>query len=295
MIELMLVVIGWTIMAMYRTAYGTRLSPDGMFYAMRKMDGGHYSASVDLPLPYSLRPLLVELLTTERAWILTSWASIAAVAVVSYKWFCLCLTTEQSITAVLLLFTFSHITRLTAIFPVLIDSASIAATFLVVYLWNMAVTPIDYLIASCTSLLLALMNEKIAVFAAVWSWSLMPLIGLFVTMIRYLQTTHQGKTGIKWLDNPMQEAITTHVQRIKNGTWWHAWGILPLAVFFAGWTGLAAVVIACAQLLRSQDYARLVLWCAPVLIIPILTHTPNELLLPLVVFNYLITSCDESV
>lgn len=290
----LLIVIGWVIVYLYRLKYDIRLSPDGYFYLKQHPSGARYRSSLLLPVPYSLRPMLPDLLTTDKQWINATWISVAGVAGLSYAWFCKCLTPEQAFTGTLLLLTFTNITRLAAVFPVLIDAASIAATFMSSLLWINASAPVEYLIATCVSLLLALLNEKIAVFAALWSWSLYPLVGLAVTLVRYLIVRGDDE-GIDWLKNPVREAIKTHGARFNNGTWWQAWGVLPLAFITMSFEAWLTVLISVLQLFHAQDYARVFLWCAPVVIIPLVQMFPNELLLPLVVANYLITSKDGTV
>jgi hypothetical protein len=110
----------------------------------------------------------------------------------------------------------------------------------------------------------ALAKESMPVWAALWLWSLWPLVGLIAPLVVGLVrkpvidevTAHQNLREVH--DHPIRTALAAH-----RGQWRDAWiMVAPWGVCLAGllepsWPVMVALVFAYAQLLVATDTVRL--------------------------------------
>jgi hypothetical protein len=224
-------------------------------------------------------------------WEILSGVSMVAIGALSYLWFHSFLTDVQSVYAVALFASMSGVSRISGRFPILVDAASLAVLFgVVVLMMNGRVWE-----AVALSFLAGMMNEKIGIFAALIAWNPIPLVSLFSTAILYA-LGKDVKTGIEWIDSPFKAASAAHKVRLFSYRYSLAtWGVLPLCVGFMSMQTIATLFVAYAQLLRSQDYARLIMWAAPVVVLNFVQVCPVNLLAGAMMLHIYLVELDETV
>jgi hypothetical protein len=107
-------------------------------------------------------------------------------------------------------------------------------------------------------------HERGPVFAAIYAWSPLPLVG----MIGSRWFAPSAPADEEWLKHPVREAVKRH-----RGAWMDPvemvapWGaMLPLFAMRPTTQGLVALVVGYGQMLVAQDRARLFSWAAPVVV-----------------------------
>lgn len=145
--------------------------------------------------------------------------------------------------------------------PVLVDAPGLALALLAAVLWPVA--PWAAVAVACVA---GMVRESAPVWAAVFAWSVWPLLGLVPVVLRWSMRQGEDPCGYgAVLRRPLRSALEAH-----RGRW------LDPAVMVAPWGGLlvaagnlsprvaVALAVGYGQLLVATDSVRLYQWAAPV-------------------------------
>jgi hypothetical protein len=243
-------------------------------------DGQRYLAMSDrrVARPFHLRWLLPLICGTDlQRWTYTTRSSVLALAPLAW-WY----TGSVWMAACVLLpgvwFNWSH--------PVLVDATGMALALLSACLW-----PVCWPLALAVVLVGASVRETVPVWAAVFAWHPLLLIGLLAVGVRWLQRPGSDVCGpeIEWmLAHPIQSAKAAHAHQWRNPFVM----LLPWAGLLAGlgamtWPLAVAIGLAYGQLLIATDTTRLFQWAWPALALACVHAAPAWLPLVAVsvVFN----------
>lgn len=221
----------------YRTGQG--LSPDGRYYALS-------AKGERVPRPYSLRWAL-PLTLGDRAW---AWQAASFIGIVVTAW----LLDPRAAW----LFLWLPMTALNCRLPVLVD----APAFALALGSALAASRGWWALSVALGLAAGACKESAPVFAAAWSLSPWPLLGLLAAgWWRRAAAPDQ-----EWLERPWSSARRDPLDWRRMLLPWGA--VLPLAWAGAAWDRATlaagvALVLGYAQLLRSMDDARLYQWAFP--------------------------------
>lgn len=138
------------------------------------------------------------------------------------------------------------------------------------------------------ALLAGATKETAPVFAALWAWSPIPLIGLLVPLVTAIFVKPGvyllGGKADEALAHPIKTAWDTH--RRQPFAWWVLpWGVLILGLAHPTWQIAATVAVAYGQCLLATDLVRVYQWCWPVLAAQTFHVVPRGWWLPLVVLH----------
>jgi hypothetical protein len=232
-----------------------RLSPDGYFYLAA-------ARREPVPRPYAHRWLLPFLLGPDpRRWAALTYVSLLATPAAAWFYFgAMGLVGWPRAFATALLCVLPGVRACSLRYPVLVDAAS--------FLWALSLaeaaktSPAWFVIP--WALIGGAMNEKVPIFAALWSWSPLPLVGL----LGVGWSRPHALTEIPWLAHPAREAWKLRRALGLDGSLY----LRPFGAALAGlaapsWQLVATVLVAHTQLLAAQDTIRLTVWCAPVLVL----------------------------
>lgn len=246
------------------TARQIPLTPDGYRY-MQMVEGRACR-------PFHLRWLLPKVCRDKpMRWIVVSKASVLALAPLAWAYtgsvWMACIATLPAV-------------RIAWHRPVLVDIPAMALALAAAVLW-----PIFPPAAIAVVLVAACVKESTPVFAALYAWNPLLLVGLIPVAIRWLQK--QGP-DVSVVEN---DQCIAHPWR--TGYQWHAhrllepqlmilpWGGLLAALGAVDWQLAATVAVAYAQLAVATDTVRLYQWAAPVVALAAVNAVPAEWL-PLV-------------
>ena len=229
-------------------------------------DAARYLAAADgrpVPRPFHLRWLLPKACGTELAawWFVwaVSWPLLAGSMfgwrmAAGDRW-------EVAVAAAVFLCALPGILGPSAVIPVGVDLPASAVSILGVFLIELG-HPVQVVAGVAVIAVAAMIRETSPVWAALWLWSLLPLIGLCVVVCRALYAKPGADPlGAKFqaiADHPVRAALAAH-----RGRWRDAWlMVAPWGVCLAALTGLTwpmVVVLAFAygQLLIATDSVRL--------------------------------------
>lgn len=228
------------------------LSPDSLHY-LRAAEG------LAVPHPYRLRWLLPRLLGPhpERWRTLTrlslAWTPLAAVAYFASRG----LADAHVAFAAALLCALPAL-RLPARLPVLTDAPAFAMALLCA-----ALAPRHPWAAALLSLPLGAARETAPLFAAIWSWSPVPLVGILAA--GWWRPAADPSPAEPWLVHPWREAWALRRRvGLDADIYLRPWGAALLGLV-PTWQVAATVALAHVQLLVAVDTLRLTVWCAPVL------------------------------
>lgn len=255
--------------------YGWIVTPDGQAYMMAAR-----GAVVPSPFRWRVLPRLIGRWPT--VWRFASWTSLLLSAVL------VGLYAEQhglpAWAATALWVTLPWFRGLTRM-PLLTDQIGMAAALgcAVTGQW-WAVVPLALLAGSA--------SERAPVFAAVFAWSPLPLVGLIVPAIAAL-TTKRG--DLPWTDGhndfwrirDMHNQAQPHVYLLP-------FGATLLSVLGVTWQWSLALGLGIAQWMVATDRARLLQWGAPVLVVVTLQVVPTSWLPLLVLYQVVAPWCDWS-
>jgi hypothetical protein len=244
-----------------------------------------YAARERVPAPYSMRWLLPMLLGhSYKAWHIVMYGSQFVLGAVLYTFFKQSGVNDlQAITGVGLSAGLSGLVRTNAVFPILTDLFSIVFVLLGCCVSGWAAW-LFWIVAACV-------NEKTPVFASLFTWQLSPLYLLIIPLSALLFSDRQS-TGIAWLDNPFSAAWATLKKRKDYVS---SWGVVSAGLLTTNTRVWVTVLIAYLPLVRSQDYARIVQWAAPVLILSAVQIIPLPLLGVAVLVHWVLTEKDKTV
>lgn len=244
---------------------GQGLSPDGAFY--RALARGEA-----VPRPYAYRWLAPWLLgPRQETW--AGWLGVClTISVASLVW----VTPGSARQGVFIvaLFLGLPMVRLWLRLPVLVDASAFAAGL---GAW-IAFRSGEMALGVGLSLVAGAFKESAPIFIAAWSLNPLALLGL--AAVPWWRKGSPAREA--WLTQPWQAARQTH-QGMNPVTLLLPWGMVAIvAPLGATQVGLWALVSAglslslgYAQLLRSQDAARLYQWAFPALIPLIVAGTPE--------------------
>ena len=271
MIYLLAALISLGFFLLARADAGASLSPDGRFYlSMGKGD--------PVPRPYSLRWLWPFLLgASPRAWEIVSGLALVAWGP-AFLFFLGAwgFSPADGLKGVALLCGLPALFRLNSRFPILVD----APAFLLALASAGAALSGRPASAAALALLAGASKESAPIFAAAFSLSPWPLLGLLAVGWWRRPGPIPGWAS-EWLSSPVRAARKVALGSILD---WKVmllpWGLLaPLAVF-APWEGRAAwaaglsLALGYSSLALAQDRARLFSWAAPALIVVALPALP---------------------
>jgi len=228
------------------------------------LDGAHYlraAAGHRVPSPYHRRYLLPAVLGPHpRRWVALTAASLAATPALAWLYFgAVGLTGGARIFAAALLSSLPAM-RFPARFPVLLDAPSFAGALLVAW----ASYTLPWWAPLPLALLLGATRETAPVFAALWSWSPLPLLGLLA--VGWWKPCAPVPPGEPWLEHPFRSAWEMRRRLGFDGSLYvRPWGAALFGLGAPSWQMAITVAVAHAQLFAAVDAVRLAVWCAPVL------------------------------
>lgn len=234
------------------------LSPDGARYL--EMGRGK-----PIPRPFLYRWILPLLCKDDVGrWTIASWSALIGLCLLI--WY----MTGQPFLAALIFFAPSM--RWLRDHPVLVDLPGLFLAVLAA-----AVAPHNIVLAMCLVVFAGTTNEKAPLFAAIYAWEPLLLLGLAAPLAAHFLM----KPGPDVLDEenawilqfPRRASIKFHA----NFGWKEyvaPWGGMLFAVFYLTPELVVALVVAYAMTLYATDTARLYLWAAPAAIIALASADP---------------------
>lgn len=235
---------------------GLLLPPDSIHY-LRAAEG------MVVPHPYRIRWLLPRVLGPhpERWQSLTIASLVALPPVAGWYFHARGLTGWAVAFAVAMLCSLPAL-RLFAILPVLTDAFSFTGTLLVAT----CATQAPWWVTVPLTLILGATRESAPVFAALWAWSPLPLVGLVA--VGWWRPAAPPSPDEPWLAHPFREAWRHRVYLGPDrGSYVAPWGAALAGLAAPSWQMAANVLVAHAQLLVAVDTLRLAVWCAPVVVL----------------------------
>lgn len=235
-----------------------KLSPDGWYYL-------EAARGRLVPKPYSRRWILPAVLgPNERAWKWCTALSLAFTPIVAFQFFRIAggLDLSAAVFAAVLLSALPGVWRCSWRFPVLVDAPSFLAC-LVLAIFAKA---LPWWASFPIALLGGGIRETVPIFAALWAWSPVPLVGL-LSVAWFRPSAPIAEGAPEWLTHPVRSAWKLRAVIGLDASLY----LRPLGAALAGLaapslqTGLT-VAAAFAQLFAAQDAIRLTVWCAPVLV-----------------------------
>ena len=235
-----------------------RLSPDGHFYlAMARREL--------VPMPYARRWLTPMICGSDpRRWRTLTRMSLLGTPWIAWHYFsAMGIEGHERIFAAALLSVLPGVWRCSWRFPVLLDAWSF---FLALAVATMAARG-DVLGAVVLALLGGATRETIPIFAAVWSWSPWPLVGL-LGVGWWRKAAPLGPDAPDWLTHPARAAVKLRLAiGLDASLYLRPWGAALAGLVAPSWQTAAALLLAHAQLVVAQDTIRLTAWAAPVLVL----------------------------
>lgn len=231
-------------------------------------DGVRYFAAVHrrVARPFHLRfglPLILR--DSERAWLWCSRLSIVAIGLLT-AWYArspwmVCVAFLPGIA-----FAWRH--------PVLVDATGMALALAAAILW-----PIWWPAAVVIVLLAGCVRETAPVWAAVYAWNPVMLVGLFPTVIRALQRAGTDVLDAEnaWiLRHPIQASRKYHRSLWADPLVMVApWGAMLVGLRSLDVQLVAALGLGYGQLVVATDSVRLYQWVAPVLAVAVVHSVPS--------------------
>lgn len=247
------VLIGLGAYALYLYNYGSRITPDGEFY----LSMGRRNPA---PTPYRYRWLLPRILKANvRAWNVVTGASLVLTCPLIALY-----GGEAGLVAVCLWVGLPWF-RLGVRYPVLTDAPAMMLTLLALVL-----IPYSMALAVITVAIAAMMRESAPVYAALFTWNPIFLIGLIPAIVAHFATKKGDiPMGAEWLRNPKKSAWDFHGGKLLDPRLMLLpWGV-ALAAMLHGqfWVAIPALAVAYGQLLIANDLTRLYQWAAPIVVV----------------------------
>jgi len=235
-------------------------------------DGARYLAARP-PAPFHLRVLIPWLCQDIAArWLAAAWCGLAAMAL----GIMLLAPTWQAGVAAALLAAALPMVRFNIEHPVLVDLPALGLATLAAGLWHVGWWPAALLVV----LLAGAAKETAPVFAALFAWTPVLLLGLVVPLI----VRWRREPGDDVLDehnawvlaHPIQAAREYHDGWLRNldPRLVAPWGAAVVALAAPTWQLAAVLAVAYAQLLIATDTVRLYQWAAPVVALAAVAAVP---------------------
>ena len=240
------------------------VTPDGMYYlAMAKQR---------VAMPFHLRWLLPMLLKDRvKAWLWTSRVSVIGIGVLT-AWYC----KNPWMFCVALLPGVNFSWR----FPVLVDATAMFLALLAAVL-----APINIYAAILVAVIAACVKETAFVWASVYAWNPILLIGFIPVVLRKM--IRHGSYKLQGHGDYSIKNALRSVKQERIGAWLNPallilpWGALILGVGHMSLQLIVSMIIGYGQLIVASDSVRLYQWAAPVLALACVAAVPPEWL-PLV-------------
>lgn len=232
------------------------LLPDSLHY-LRAAEG------LAVPHPYRLRWLLPRVLGPHpERWRVLTYASLATLPIAAAIYFLTRGLTGYRVAFAAALLCVLPGLRLSARFPVLIDAPSFTGALLVAA----CATAAPWWVTALLALLLGATRETAPVFAALWAWHPLPLVGLLA--VGWWRPAAPPSPDEPWLSRPYAEAWRERVRvRFDRLVYVAPWGAALAGLCVPSWQMAATVAAAHAQLFAAVDTLRLTVWAGPVLVL----------------------------
>ena len=248
------------------------LSPDGERYL--QMGGG-----IAQPMPFHLRPGLPAICRMSRG----RWVAANLIGMAFAAWLVGCLamlhgaTGNQAAFATALFLGLPWV-RFCFSRPVLVDMPGLALTLLAAVSWmeGYLVLPLVAVVAG------ALISEKVPIWAAIFAWSPLLLVGLAIPLARRLlfkpAAVNENDRLSDTLTHPLRSGLESHRHFWRDPrVMLLPWGACLVAVIHPmGWWMAAALAAGYAQLLVATDTVRLYQQAAPVVCVATALAVPLE-------------------
>lgn len=172
-------------------------------------------------------------------------------------------------------------------FPILIDAPAMALALGAAVAAHHHLWPLVIVLA----LAAGATKETAPVFAAVYAWSWLPLVGLVAVAARALQRsgpdTIPDGPAHDALEHPIIEARKAHTGTFRNpAVWTLPWGALLVGLCQPTWQVAACAALAYGQCAVATDRVRLYQWAWPVVAVQTFAVIPRAWWLFLVVVMY---------
>jgi hypothetical protein len=229
------------------------LGPDASRYLLA-------GRGVAVARPFNLRWLLPTVCKTDlRRWYAV-WVSSWVIAAAGMLWWGSDLGWERAGAAAVLLLALPGVWGPQVVRPVGVDLPAMAVSIMAVACFEHGLWPVAIILI----LVAASIKETAPIFAAIWAWHPIMLVGLIVSAVVWLvrkpqldQVTAQPLLR-RVHEHPFKTALEAH-----NGRWRDAWlmvapwGATLAALYHPSWQTLLILLIAYAQLLVATDTVRL--------------------------------------
>jgi len=215
--------------------------------------------NVPVPRPFNLRWLLPAICRTKpvRWWMV--WAAAWPLLAGSMVWWRVVAGDgwTVAVAAAALLVGLPGILGPAVSIPIQVD---LPATALVVF--GCAVSQYSMIVGVGVFVLAATIRETAPIVAALWLWSLWPLIALFPVIVAMILirpgSDPLGGELQRIADHPIRTALEYHAGRWRDGWLMVApWGVCLAALYAPDWRLAVVLVVAYAQLLVATDTVRL--------------------------------------
>lgn len=228
------------------------LSPDGQHYMA--MAQGHGQ-----PRPFMFRWLAPYLLgTNPRAWRGAAYASAVCISLVAWSY-------TGAWAALFIPLGLAGVVKVNVRCPVLVDLPAM------MYALAAAVCVRDgwWWLGIVMALLAGATKETAPVFAALWAWSPIPLVGLLVPALTVVFVKPKpyplGGLADEALAHPVRVAWSVHRTQRTFAWWVLPWGVLVLGVAHPTLQVALTLAVAYGQCLVATDLVRMYQWAWPVL------------------------------
>lgn len=233
------------------------LSPDGRHYLRAAL-------GVAVPKPYSARWLLPRLIGPDPdRWVSSTIYWLLCMPLMAWTYFgAMGLGGATRWFATALLCALPGVWRCSWRFPVLIDAPSFGMALGVAT----AAMTLPWWASMPLALVLGATRESGPVFAALWSWSPSPLVGLLASGW-WRPHAMPDASAEPWLEHPVRYALALRRQiGLDSSLYLRPWGAALAGLAAPSWQLAATVAAAHMQLFCAVDTIRLTSWCAPVLV-----------------------------
>lgn len=235
-------------------------------------DGWRYQALYErsVPKPYNYRWLIPKIAKQDRRrWSIISISSILLM-IPGMRW----LTGRWS--SGLFLFGLSGIWPFAKKYPVLVDPPAMASAIIAAA----AVKHKKWPLAIAASIFSGASKEIGPIFASLYAWHPLPLIGLISPLVRHFYEEGEDVTddySHQLLKAPFRNAWSSRIDKLYDpNLWLTPWGVCLLGFFKGDIRTISTLSVAYAQCVRSNDSIRLYQWAWPVLAENTLEILPKE-------------------
>lgn len=250
------------------------VSPDGQRYLA--MTGGGRVA-----IPFHLRWLVPALCGLDgRRWIGMTFGSLVAIAGLSTWFVGLSGASGWQLAAVPFLVSgLPGIVKINARFPILVDAPAIALALLAACLCAIGWWPAAIVVA----IVAGMAKETAPLWAAIFAWNPILLVGLVAPLIRRLLVAPGADVLDEhnaWvLKHPFAASWRYHKDRLTDPRLWVTpWGVLLVGLVAFDLQLAVALAVGYGLTLVATDTVRIYQWAFPVLLVAALTVVPDELL-----------------